>query len=117
MMSEMAELAEETTNDSVRLGAVKTRMAIRHRVFELKQIFGLMPWGQDHLKQRERMDLTLAGLISILQRHDVPREVIDDLKSLGEADRESAARRLEHPWLTQLQDDPKLRKAKDSDVE
>jgi hypothetical protein len=99
LMAESAELAELTLNDAVRLGTIRTRLAIQERRIELKRLYGVLPWGHEHLKLRSQVEEMIDSLVEILARHQVPDEVYRELAQLADSEHEQARKTLRSPLL------------------
>jgi hypothetical protein len=103
LMAEAAELGELTLNDAVRLGTIRTRLAIQERRIELKRLYGVLPWGHEHLQLRSQVEEMIDSLIEILTRHRVSEAVYEDIALLSEAEHEQSRKRLRSPLLPALE--------------
>ena len=74
VIDELAQLAEATPNDSVRLGAIKAKMEAQARRLDLKRAAGILPWNLRPLKVDWEFREVAATLLEVMKKHDVPLE-------------------------------------------
>lgn len=89
-IEEYAELAQDTANDSIHLGAIKARVDAQKRRIELKRLYGLLPRDGEHTLMAEIAEL-FDIVFLILERRgvgwEIQQEIIDAFKRPDEAER------------------------------
>ena len=89
-IEEYAELAQDTANDSIHLGAIKARVDAQKRRIELKRLYGLLPWDGEQTMVAEIGEL-FNSVFGILERHgvgwEIQQDIMDVVKPPDEAER------------------------------
>jgi hypothetical protein len=85
LIDQLAQLAEATPNDSVRLGGIKTKMEAQARRLELKRAVGILPPRLAVFREDDDVRMVSALLVDVLKRHGVSiearREVVASLRA------------------------------------
>ena len=77
-VEDLALLAERTRNDSVRLGALKTRLVVLGQRVELLQVCGALPRSRRWNQQIEAEQMSRL-VLDTLSDHDAPEALLDAL--------------------------------------
>lgn len=108
LLAECVERGDQTDNDSVWLGAIRTQLEIRRRRREFLSLYGLLPRGYGQIQLQERLGELIAGVTGILERHSVSEDVLRDIDALRDAEERVADESLT-PRLLPPKEVPKAR--------
>ena len=89
LAEEFAVLAENTSHDGVRLGAIKGRLETHRARIDLLQAAGVLPADLPQLRVLQDVDTTAEVILTVFNRYRVPvearREIRDILRGGGTA--------------------------------
>jgi hypothetical protein len=75
----LLQTADTTTNESVKVGAIRAAVGIIVREVELRQHLGLMPTNMGDLPKIEAMRDVIQVFLGALRKLNAPREVYDEI--------------------------------------
>ena len=98
VIDELAQLAEQTANDSVRLGAIKAKVDAQARRLELKRAAGMLPWNLRLLKYDAEVTEVAGVVLGVLKKYEVSVDARKEI--LAELNKRSLEHRRELAWTT-----------------
>lgn len=104
---DLAELAESTGNDSIRIGAIKSRVDMQLRRFELMRQYGLAPWGQSEAEVMEALGVVLGVLSQAELSEELRRQLAAALASVHPHQSQWLRRAVQPASLALAAEDPK----------
>jgi hypothetical protein len=83
-IDELVHLADRTANDSVRLGALKTRLQAIQSKLALMQALGVLPHDLGGVRVHVEAVEVGRTIVEVLDRHGMPEVVMDEILSVVE---------------------------------
>jgi len=78
-VEDLAVVLEEASQDAVKVGAIKARVALIEDKAKLLQAVGLLPWNLGRLKEERDLRVVAETAWDVMERHGVPEEARKDL--------------------------------------
>lgn len=78
-IEDLAVVLEEASQDAVKVGAIKARVALIEDKAKLLQAVGLLPWNLGRLKEERDLRVVAETAWEVMERHGVPEEARRDL--------------------------------------
>jgi hypothetical protein len=115
MIDELASLAESTTNDSVKLGAINSRINAQGRRLELKRAAGLMPWNLRRIGDAIEAKVLADQIFAVIEKHPGHSEILRELSEVFGDDEFRGDPQLE--WARAIYEQPQIEQRKTNTIE